>query len=796
LLSLSAPARGAERLFEQDPFDRITLDEANSGAVLKVKPLDLPERRLPENPQPDDKLLVHLPDQPDKTFEIHWASIKKVELFEQMVLDKANELVAAGKGAEAHDYFKFLEEQYPKLPGLRTAIEDYLYAEAKVCQRKQQYPGALAVLRELYRRNPQRPGLDKAMGVATEKLVEQHVAAENHAAARALLRNLAACYGNHPTATQWQGQFHAQAAGLMAAARAAEQSGDLRKAAELTRQLARIWPALAGAKELAESLHRRHPHVAVGVCTPAEDVLLGPLDNWAARRSSRLVYRTLTEFRRPGPSGGEYACPVGELTAEKSGRRWALRLKPDLRWSAGEAALTGYDVSRRLLALADPADAAYHPDWAQWFAAVAVRDVYQVDIDLRKPHLHAQALLQTILPACTVPSSARSPVPLSNGPYVIYKRSGAETTYLANAQYFAAAATQPKEIAERHFAEGAAAIRAIRSGEIQVLDRANPWDLPALRADKRMVVHAYALPLVHCLIPNMRKPLTADRAFRRALVYGIHRQAILDELLAGAALPGARVLSGPFPCGLSAQDPIGYACDANIKPRDYDPPLAIALAGARLKEGPQSASEGDSPIFAAPSEGAARKLGQSPGARKLGQSPAARKLGQSPAARKLGQSPGASLVLGHPPHEIARTACRAMRRHLELVGIPVTLKELPADWQGPIPAEVDLLYAELAVWEPLVDARRLLGEDGLSGGCSPQMSLALRQLDQAADWSQVCAQLRRIHRVAHDDVAVIPLWQLPDHFVCQVGLQGIDSAPITLYENIEKWQLGFQYPAD
>ena len=407
---------------------------------------------------------------------------------------------------------------------------------------------------------------------------------------------------------------------------------------------------------------------------------------------------------------------------------------------------------------------------------MAVRDVYQVDIELRKPHLHAQALLQTILPACTVPVAARAPVPLSNGPYVVYQRSGAEITYLANAQYFAATATQPKEIAERHFSEGAAAIRAIRNGEIQVLDRVNPWELPALRADKRLVVHAYALPLVHCLIPNMRKPLTADRAFRRALVYGIHRQAILDELLAGAKLPGARVLSGPFPCGLSAQDPIGYACDANIKPRDYDPALAIALPGARLKEG----DEGDSPTFAARKSAA----GDGPG------------KGDSPtfAARKFGQSP--DVVLGHPPHEIARAACKAIRRHLELVGIPVTLKELPAGTQGPIPAEVDLLYAELAVWEPLVDARRLLGEDGLAGGCSPQMSLALRQLDQAADWSQACAQLRRIHRVAHDEVAVIPLWQLTDHFVCRAGLKGIDSAPITLYENIEKWQPGFQYPAD
>jgi hypothetical protein len=53
-------ARAAERLFEQDPFDQITLDEQNHGVVLKVKPLDVPGRQVPAKPPPADKLLVRL----------------------------------------------------------------------------------------------------------------------------------------------------------------------------------------------------------------------------------------------------------------------------------------------------------------------------------------------------------------------------------------------------------------------------------------------------------------------------------------------------------------------------------------------------------------------------------------------------------------------------------------------------------------------------------------------------------------------------------------------------------------
>ncbi|HTN76768.1 MAG TPA: hypothetical protein VL096_16025 [Pirellulaceae bacterium] len=62
-LLLVTSARGqqtSERLSDQEPFDRITLDEENQGAVIKVEPVDLPNRRVPANPNPDSKLRVKL----------------------------------------------------------------------------------------------------------------------------------------------------------------------------------------------------------------------------------------------------------------------------------------------------------------------------------------------------------------------------------------------------------------------------------------------------------------------------------------------------------------------------------------------------------------------------------------------------------------------------------------------------------------------------------------------------------------------------------------------------------------
>jgi tetratricopeptide (TPR) repeat protein len=759
-LCLAGRARADAPLYEQDPFDQVTVAEGEGTVVLKVKPLSLPERRLPANPQPNDNLLIRLFDQPDKKYEVAWNTIKKVELFEQMLLGKANELLVADQLDEAYDYIRFLEENYPRTPGLPAASEEYLFKQAKAFYGGQQYRGALGVLRELYRRNPQRPKLDAVMGAVTEKLVDQYAAGGDYPSVRAMLRSLAGCYPGHPLVERWETRLKQEAAGLLSDARAAEQAGDLRKAAAAMRRVALLWPALHGARETAAAVHAKYPRVVVGVCQSAPETPHvrpggdeGLLTDWAARRSARLVYRTLAEFAGARENGGQYSCPVGEIKVAGDGRRVSIQLAPGWRWSAGEAALTGYDVARRLLAMTDPADPAYRPAWARLCDGVAVREVQRVDVDLRQAHLRPQAFLQTILP----PYSASRTSPAGrwpcNGPYAYAGATGPEATYLLNAQYAGGTPTQPKEIVERRLADGAAAAAALRRGEIQVWDRLNPWQVKSLRGDKELSVQPYALPRIHCLVPNARKPLTASRTFRRALAYGINRQAVLDQLLRGDKLPGCAVLHGPFAAGGPGQDPLGHASDPQIKPWPYDPWLATVLAEAARRE--LAAGKDQAPQAAPP-----------------------------------------SLVLAYPPGETARTACEAIRRQLAAIDVAVELQAVPAVPAGAVPPDFDLLYVDLALWEPLVDAPRLLGEDGLAGGCSPQMSESLGQLEQAADWNEAAAELHRIDRIAHDEVAVLPLYQLTDYFACRKDLKGLEPATLTLYQNVEQWKPGFQYPGE
>ena len=47
-------------------------------------------------------------------------------------------------------------------------------------------------------------------------------------------------------------------------------------------------------------------------------------------------------------------------------------------------------------------------------------------------------------------------------------------------------------------------------------------------------------------------------------------------------------------------------------------------------------------------------------------------------------------------------------------------------------------------------------------------------------------KLREIHRLAHEELPVIPLWQLADHFAYHRDVKGIGASCASLYQNIEE----------
>jgi ABC-type transport system substrate-binding protein len=149
-----------------------------------------------------------------------------------------------------------------------------------------------------------------------------------------------------------------------------------------------------------------------------------------------------------------------------------------------------------------------------------------------------------------------------------------------------------------------------------------------------------------------------------------------------------------------------------------------------------------------------------------------------------------TLVLAHPADPIARIACDTIKLQLDRAGIPVDLLEFTADDLLAGNVECDLRYAELAVWEPLVDARTLVGPHGLAGDVGgTYLSAALRQLDEASNWKDVRAKLSEIHEIASHDLPLIPLWQTVNYFAYRTDVRGIGPTPVALYQDVDQWKI-------
>ncbi len=281
------------------------------------------------------------------------------------------------------------------------------------------------------------------------------------------------------------------------------------------------------------------------------------------------------------------------------------------------------------------------------------------------------------------------------------------------------------------------------------IDYLFPDDAARLKNDDSLNVVPYALPTIHVLVPSYSNPFTANQTFRRALLYGIDRRTILDtEVLGNSKIAGCQVISGPFPLGTRDNDPLAYAYDTRIAPQPYYPRLASILKVLAHRELREIAKKRNEEI---PDE--------------------------------------IKLVIGYPGNQITRVACQAIAQYLQVVGIECELRELPPGMSTDPTGEVDLLYLQVAMWEPVIDARRLLAPSGVAALGNEYVGMALRRLDAAKNWREARERLHELHRIVQEQVAVIPLWQTVNYLVHSRQLSGLGPRPLTLYQDVEQWQV-------
>lgn len=731
-------------LYMQPPFDRVVL---KTGESVDVQKLRLPGggRKVPAVLPTAGELKVRPLEAKNAAAEyaVPWSGIARIDLFEDMIMQEALKLSADEKFDEAFPYFSHLLRRAPDTRGLDDAINRYLQANALTAYKMGEFDRALAILGSLYERSPKANGLAGAVDTVAGKIIDKYLIDSNYKSARSTLNVVSSGFRGLPLTVvdKWRTKFQGMAASQLAEANRLVDERKYLAARAAIAQAVGVWPELNGVKQLQARLQREHPVVTLGVLERSPKNPDYRLDNRAATRAASLIEPTLVQLRGYTAEGGAYRSSVGELELDPSGLEINIRLADSSSGDPLDSSLAASALARQLVYATRPGSAIYNEVLAQVLDDVTVEYPQTVRIKLSSPHVRPEALLK--LPIIG-PLAALS----SRGVFEIAE-------YNDNLIRFAADREQSGAIAEVHelqFEDDEALVTALSQGIVDVIDRVPPWQLARLRADDKVVVGEYLLPTTHVLVPTGRSPLTEQREFRRALCYGIDRQRFVKEvLLAGSEQPGFQEVSGPFPAGVTLSDPIRYGYNSQVKPRPYDPYMAIVLSAAAWSN-----------------------------------------VQKSQGVKEPGEEPLPTLKIGHTSDAVARTACIEIAKNLNAIGITVETMELSVEHMLQAEQFVDLKYVELNAWEPVSDARSLLGAQGDLGGASDFMMFALDRLDAARNWNDVRSRLYEIHEVASTDLPAVPLWQTVNHFAYRRQLTGVSQKLVTLFQDIGNWQLEFQ----
>lgn len=730
-------------MLQEEAHDLIFFQEAAGGGWAKVHLL--PNRVKPANPTGSLRFQVLTVE--GKELTAKWSDIKDIDFWEVRLEREAKERIAKGDFVGAYPFLSILIRDFPNLPGLRELRCEFLWKDAIERAKRNELAPTLAMLEELRRYAPEynTASVTSAISLITGRLMQKLVDEAELDMAQQMLARLEKDYGQElQSIAQWNKVFLDMATTKRQEAITAAQGKNYRLARELARESVYLKPDIQGGKELIRQIDTVYPLVNVGVLQSATVLEPTRLDNWGARRAGRLIYRTLFEMQGAGPEGGEYDFLFGDVEMSADRMHFDMNidtqdLEPPL--NRVEAFFLADVMARR----ADPLSPDYFAPWAAAVSGIGLSGPRQVTFDLRRPNVLPISLLQ-------IPVDGSWFGGKPNSPTGDYRRDVVEETlvrYVLTGK--PKTPTQPREIVEIRTKSASDGVNLLLQGKIDVLDQLFPADAVRLSREKSIRVANYPLPTVHMLVPCSDHPFIAERTFRRALLYGINREDILQgELLESLESEGCRVLSGPFPAGLELNDPLGYAYDQSIEPRPYEPPLAqllIALNENQMK---------------------------------------------SQAQRKKEEMPELTPIrLAYPPDNLSRVACDAIRTQWTLLGLKVELVELPVGRSFPNEDEdiADIVYVSAAVWEPVVDARRLLGPEGLAGSEDQLVGLGLRRLEEAKNWREVRDRLLDLHAIAHHELPVLPLWQMVDSYAYRRQLLGVGTDIVSLYQNAGKWRL-------
>jgi peptide/nickel transport system substrate-binding protein len=787
-----APVLGAAELLRSLPFDRITL---NDGIVLIIEPVSprpLPtydpkkererRRRATEKNAPieiggaaepaKDRTPASEKDGDEATaeevkihllqgglgagevrdFRIKRSSIKKIEYFEDLLLQESDRLVLAHDYSRAFDCCLRVQARNPAWSGLDEHVDRILYAEGSRALLDGDGERGLRLLRELLGRRRNYPGLLDQLATAYGKRIERALAMGLHARGRRVLHELEAMAPEHGVVGQMRGRFIAKATKRFKDAEAA--SGPQRLDALV--DALRIWPALEGVESRYLKAFAAEPTLEVGVTDVA--TLLGPwVHSRADKRVTRLLYRPILasddDDARQGRRPGQLAASI-ETT--DLGRRLMIRIRSGFLWSDGSRPASVSDVAHALIDRSDPHSPNYEARWAELLDRIEIPDENRVEVRLNRAPLKAGGwLVGPVGPAHAgidgrIATATQERLLVSDGPYrCVLAVDGQIELSLSDQDASAAVrkdagpAPSIRRIREIRLSRGQAAVTALRRGDVSMIDHVPPDQVASLVEVPEIQIGQYSQPVVHVIALDGRNPALRNRALRRALSYAVDRTSLLEDVLLRHPATGTdQPADGPFPKG-------NYADAPGVKPLSTNMGLAMMLVAAAQKE-----------------------LG---GGR-------------------------IKLNLEYPALPEIRTVVAKIAEAFRRTRLEITTTELG---ESRLESELragrrfELAYRLLRCEDPVLDAGPMLcpGYDAppetntLASAASPRILQLLLQLERASDWPTARRLAIQVDRESRDELPILPLWQLVDHFAWRARVHGPTKEAADLYLGLESWEI-------
>jgi hypothetical protein len=726
---------------DEEPFDLLYLDDKCDNAIIKIVPVENAKRPFPRQGQ----LRFEFREDSEFILQVPYEYIETFVPFNELLLEEAETLLDKRDYAGAlRNLLHVYDNGGANDPQVAKRLQSCLYKDAAANLDDGNFELSLSIFEDLYQKDPtlKVPGIPGSITDVIERcydgLLQQRFDDGDADYIKATLPAIEREYGEALAdfVASWRERFANQARQVLQDARQAAADGDGRQAHYLSRLAEQINPGLPEARDVQVEITKQYPLIVVAVNQPAGDANPNRLDHWGSRRVGRLTQRTLVELAGLTDEGGRYEFLNGRFERiDNLGMKYAFIL--DEQTGPLVPSISATQLSSRLLDHADEDSPNYTPAWAKILKSVSVEGS-RVIINLSRPFVRPASLARFQYSTRTVNGQ-----PAQDGVYALTSKRGRESTFEFNSKYERESDKQYPVIIEEYYRASSDAVDALIRGQVDIVDRPPLADISKLRREPGIEVRAYAIPTVHFLVPKVRGEYAESIQLIRSLSAGINREGIVKEVFGGSEIDGCEALSGPFPIGSDDYDQVSYGYDLKVKPLAFQPRLSMVLAFMAKTAQTKSFPEG-------------RKT--------------------KPA-----------VVLAHPAS--ASIACTYIAQTWEEAGIKTTLRELDQEVSYPDDDNWDLLYVEAAIEEPLTDATRIIGYTGIADDVSPPVEQSLLKLGYSNSWQGASRTLRRIHRQISNDLSVIPLYQIKEHYAFRKNVYGIGRDLIHLYQNVQRWKI-------